>query len=523
MFRLAQKRRHFADDCSALRQLPQIIISPIDEQDVRKITRFAWQLAERGRILPIVTRGAGTDMSGASIGQEIVLATEPHLSRILEFDDKHHRVTVEPGANFGKLQHTLTFSHSSFIPAYPTSIAYSTIGGAIANNSGGERSLRYGTMSNFVESLRVVLANGDVINTGRITKKEVSRKKGLSTFEGEIYRAVDGLLSENPDTVASYDVPSRGGVGYNLKSIRADNGSVDLTPLFVGSQGTLGVIVQAVVSTEVYKPDISKLIFILKDRSSLDTLSAKLLADKTINIEYVDASMIELARREHTTFLANEIGEELPAGVLLAEFAKMSNRTLDKLVKKYYKVFADSGVVLIEQDKDVDFVAEKLKALPNFLLAQQFGVAQLVPGIDDAMVPQGSVDEFLNLAEQLFKKANVSVSVHGRVGEGIIHAYPLIDLSQLGDRQKLQRLTADYYKLVLSVQGSIVGEYGAGRTRGAFAREQLGDVLFELMHRVKQIFDPYGILNPGVRVDVDPKANLSLLGVDYDIPQLHHN
>lgn len=519
----AAKRQHFAGDASALRQFPQIIVSPVDEQDIRKITRFAWQLAERGRIMPIVARGAGSDLSGAAIGQVIVLAVEPYLNKVLEFDDKHRCVTVEPGANFGKLQHSLTFSHGSYIPAYPSSLAYSTIGGAIANNSSGERSLRNGTMTNFVESLRIVLANGDVIDTKRITKKEANRKMGLSTFEGEIYRAIDGLLSENQGAIEASVLPSRGGVGYNLKLIRADNGSVDLTPLLVGSQGTLGVIVQAVIRVEAYKPKASQVIFVLSDRSILSALTAELLKDKTLNLEFVDASMLDLARREHQNLLPGEDDGGVPAGILLAEFEDMSKRALDKLVKKYYKKFADSGVVLVEQGDGTVALTEKIKRLPGVLLSEQFGAMRLVPGIDDAMVPVNTLHEFMLSAEQLFKKLNISVVIHARTGEGIIHAYPLVDLSQLGDRQKLLRLTADYYKLVLEYGGSVVGEHGAGRTRGSFARTQLGDVVYELMHRVKQIFDPYGILNPGVKVDVDPKANLGLLSSDFEITQLYHH
>lgn len=346
---------------------------------------------------------------------------------------------------------------------------------------------------------------------------------GLSTFEGEIYRAIDGLLSENHDAITACTVPSRGGIGYNLKGIRADNGSVDLTPLFVGSQGTLGVIVKAEIRTESYKPEDSRLIFVLSDRAVLNTLSQELLSDKTINLEFIDASMLDLARRERRNLLPSDDNPVLPAGVLMAEFSQMSKRALDKLVKKYYKKFADSGVVLVEQDDRSKMLADKIKKLPSVLLSEQFGAARLVPGIEDAMVPVATIHEFLLSAEQLFKKLNVSVVVHARAGEGLIHAYPVIDLSQLGERQKLMRLSVDYYKLVLEAGGSVVGEYGTGRTRGGFAREQLGDVVYGLMHRVKQIFDPYGILNPGVKVDVDPKTNLGLLGSEFEISQLYHN
>jgi FAD/FMN-containing dehydrogenase len=346
---------------------------------------------------------------------------------------------------------------------------------------------------------------------------------GLSTFEGEIYRSIDGLISDNYEIIESMHVPSRGSVGYNLKLVRADNGSMDLTPLFVGSQGTLGVIAKAVISTEVYKPGVSSLIFVLSDRSVLNELKTELSISKPLNLEYIDGSMIQLARQEHPKLLIDEIGGDVPAGVLVAEFSNTTNRAFQKLSKKLINKFAENGVILVGQEKDVEFVVEKLKNLSSTLLTQQFGSTKLVPGIDDAMVPSESIHEFLLSAEELFKKLAVLVVVHGRIGEGIIHSYPLIDLNQLGDRQKLLRLEQEYYKLVMEAGGSVVGEFSAGRTRGAYARFQLGDVGYGLMHRVKQIFDPYGILNPGVKIDVDQKAMLGILSTDFEIPQLYHN
>ena len=518
------KRQYFSGDASGLKQLPQIIVSPYDEQDIRKVLYFSWQLAERGKILPIVARGAGTDMSGATIGQSIVLNMQPHLNKILEFNDKRGLVTVEPGVNFGKLHHTLTFSHGCYIPAYPTSFAFSTIGGAIANNCGGVRSLQNGPMINFVRSLRVVLANGDIIETKRITKKEVSKKMGLTSFEGEIYRAVDALINDNHEAINNMTVLGRGGVGYNIKNVRADNGSVDLTPLFVGSQGTLGVVVKSDIATSKYRPGSRSLMFLLRDRSALGDLVKELKKNDCLSIDYFDSSILKLARQDHPGLFVKEFGEELHAGVLLAEFPNNSNRSHDRLSRKLIKKVVEIGVSLVEQeDEDLEYVAERLRNLPHDILTQQFGSTRLVPGIDDATVSPDSINDFLVAAESLFKRLAMLVVVHARAGDGYIHAYPLIDLSQLGDRQKLLKLQQEYYKLVLEFGGSVVGEHCSGRIRGAFAQAQLGDALYGVMHRIKQIFDQYGILNPGVKIEVDQKSMLGILSTDFEIPQLYQN
>src|SRR5688572_19305368 len=186
----ADARRYFSTDSSILTLTPAVVVYPRNENDVRKIARFTWQLAERGRVIPMTARGAGTDQGGAALGSGIMIAFPAHMHRILELDDKSGVVVLEPGTNYGKLQQTL-HTHDRFLPQFPASIEYSTIGGAVANNASGEKSVKYGSTRDYVKSLRVVLANGEVIETGRLSKREVSKKLGLATFEGEIYRAVD--------------------------------------------------------------------------------------------------------------------------------------------------------------------------------------------------------------------------------------------------------------------------------------------------------------------------------------------
>src|SRR5688572_24659203 len=171
----ADARRYFSTDGSILSIPPAVVVYPRSENDVRKVTRFTWQLAERGRVIPVTARGAGTDQGGAALGSGIILAFPAHMHRILELDDKSGVVVVEPGTNYGKLQQTL-HTHERFLPPFPACLEYSTIGGAVANNAGGDKSVKYGTTRDFVKSLRVVLANGEVIETARLSKRDLNKK-----------------------------------------------------------------------------------------------------------------------------------------------------------------------------------------------------------------------------------------------------------------------------------------------------------------------------------------------------------
>src|ERR1700761_9736250 len=139
----ADARRYFATDSSIFSVVPMLVVYPRGENDVRKTARFAWQLAERGRVIPITPRGSGTDQSGAAIGSGIMLVFPAHMNRIVELDPKNGSVVVEPGLNYGRLEQTL-HTHERFLPPYPESYEYSTVGGAVANNAAGDKSLKYG-------------------------------------------------------------------------------------------------------------------------------------------------------------------------------------------------------------------------------------------------------------------------------------------------------------------------------------------------------------------------------------------
>src|SRR4051812_31141164 len=177
-------RKFFSTDASVLQINPSVVVYPASESDVRKTARFAWQLAQRNKLLPITARGGGTDTSGAAIGSGVMLSFTAHMNRILALDPKKEYVTVEPGITFQSLQQTL-LTHGLFLPPYPVTAGYATIGGGLANNTIGEKSVKYGDLRRYTEKLSVVLSNGEVIETGPIGKRELNKKLGLSTMEGD--------------------------------------------------------------------------------------------------------------------------------------------------------------------------------------------------------------------------------------------------------------------------------------------------------------------------------------------------
>lgn len=519
----ADARRYFSTDASIFSVVPSTIVYPRNENDVRKLTRFTWQLAERGRIVPLTARGSGTDQSGAAIGPGIILVFPAHMNRIVELDGKSGSVTVEPGINYGKLQQTLQ-THGRFLPPYPDSLEYSTVGGAVANNASGQMSFKYGDTRTFVKGLRVVLANGEVIETGRLNKKEFNKKLGLSTFEGEVYRAVDALLEDNQELLGKLELPvTKNTAGYDLSRIRSKDGSFDLTPLFVGAQGTLGIITEIILDTETHNPQTSVVMATFKNMSSADKAIRELrqLRDVPASIELVDAGLLETVDGHNPHYLTGILEKPYPRAVLLVTFDN-SPKTQKKIVKQALKLInkhAVNAVVATELDHQEQLA--KVRDASAAVITHGEGSARAVPVIEDGVVPGDKFGEYIKGIYELCIKSHIRPAVWGHAGDGNLHLQPYLDLGEVGDRQKAFRLMDEYYKLVTSLGGSTSGEHNDGRLRAPYLPLVYGAEVYALFKKVKQIFDPYGTLNPGVKVGVSLNDIKPLLRSEYGLNHLY--
>lgn len=516
-------RRYFATDNSILQLAPALIAYPRNENDVRKVARFTWQLAERGRIIPITARGSGTDHTGAALSSGIMLVFPAHMNRVLELDTKSNTVTVEPGTNYGKLQQTL-HTHGRFLASYPPSLEYSTVGGAIANNVSGEKSIKYGDTRANVKSLRVVLANGEVIETRRLSKRELSKKLGLATFEGEIYRSVDTLLEEQRSLVERLETAGvKNNAGYDLLDVKRKDGSFDLTPLIVGSQGTLGIVTEAVLSTEPHNPSPTLLMAAFDSLQQLQdcVLELRELSDRPSAIEMIDGNLLEQIQ----TLNPNQLGEAMkppfPSALLLVEFDD-SDRHIKKAMKKTDKIFEKYAAnVEVATDPEHQQQLRKLRELTGSWLAHNEGLLHAVPIVGDGSVPPDQLRAYLEGIYDLLKTNNLKPAVWGHVGEGTVAFQPKLNLGQVGDRQKAFRLMDAYNKLVIKLGGSISATSGDGRLRTPYLETLYGPEQYALLAKVKQIFDPYGTLNPGVKFGSSLDDIKEMIRTDYGLGHLY--
>ena len=520
----ASARKFFSTDGSVFAVTPQVVVYPRTTDDIRKIARFSWQLAEKGKIVPITARGAGSDQSGAALGEGRMLVFPAHLNKMLELDTKKNFAKVQPGINYRNFQDTIK-THNRFLPPYPSSIDYSTIGGAVANNAAGERTVKYGVTGDFVQSLQVVLANGELIQTGRLTKRELNHKKGLSTFEGEIYRQLDGLINDNWDLIqSSRKNVSKNSAGYNLLDVKRKDGSFDLTPLIVGSQGTLGIVSE--IDIAIVPNNMSRTLVVagfskIEDASGV-VEAILMLAPATI--EMVDKHLLEFIEEHYPNQLKGLLEPPFPEVLLLIEFDDIGRGVQSKKVKKLTKILKQvTNDYQMTTDYDERDELWKIRHSAAAVIAHTEGTKKALPIIEDGVVPVEHFDKFIHEIYALFKKYNLDAAVWGHAGNANLHLQPFLDLASVGDRQKVFKIMDEYYQMVMQMGGSTAGEHNDGRLRAPYLPALYGEEMYKLFAAVKLVFDPFNTLNPGVKIGVTKADQMKNLRHEYNMDKLGHH
>lgn len=516
-------RKYFSTDGGVFAVTPSVVVYPRNESDVRKAARFTWQLAERGRIIPITARGMGTDQGSAAVGSGILMVFPAHMNRILELDGKSGDVVVEPGLLYGKLQQTL-HTHSRFLPPFPSSIEFSTIGGAVANNAAGEKTIKYGSTRDFVKGLRVVLANGEAIITRRLSKRELSKKMGLTSFEGEVYRALDALIEDNKQTINDIELHvSKNSAGYAIKDVKRKDGSFDLTPLFVGSQGTLGIVTEATISTAPYNPDTSLIAAHFDDIQVAEQVIAEIKngAETPSAMEMVDEHLLNFLDEHNPNQLKGIVKKPFHKMIMLVEYDNTNSRIQKKMTKRAIKILNKYQIPYqVETDEQEKAKLWSIRHSAAAVISHSEGNTKALPIIEDGIVPPEKFHQYLAGVYDLFARYNLKAAIWGHAGNANLHMQPFLDLSQIGDRQKVFKIIDEYYSMVIQLGGSTSGEHSDGRLRAPYLSKMYGPKVYGLFQNLKNIFDPYNILNPGVKMDVTTEDVKPLLRHEYSMEHL---
>ena len=487
-----------ARDAGILAIAPEMVVSPRNTSDIRKTARFSWQLSERGHALPLVARGAGYGINGSAVGRGAQISLAAHMNTIFEYDSKQRLARLQPGVTIQALQSALALQGTGVL-ALDGLDPRGTIGGAIADNAAGYLAGKYGSLAANVSQLEVVLANGDVLQTGKISKRELSRKKGQQDLEGDIYRGVETILEDYADEIST--IHERDQTGYNsIARVRDRDGSIDLTPLFIGSQGTLGIISEMILRVDFRSQhlDTAALVFASADtaRDMLDELRRFVPAF----VKYFDAALVRRAVQVgYKAPWFQEVGGKAPQAVILVGFDDFNARARAKGKKKLEKLCGSVADVSLVLDDDARASLSPLLDIARYsTLPDRAGVG-VPPLLSDWFVPPERFEDFTKALAALGNKLRVDLPIAVDGLTELVSAYPLAPIAQASDRQKLMRLFDETARLVHQYGGAIVGQHGEGRSLSRFAYECIGARRVDMYRAIRKLFDPLGTLNPGVK------------------------
>lgn len=499
--------KQFSTDRSFLKMQPELVVYPRFNEDIQKIMRFSWQLAEKGHIFGVTARGYGGSTDGSSIGKGIILDISRHLDKVKELDLRAKTVQVQAGANFQKLNLAIA-SQAMEIPQSPAGERL-TIGGAISMNLPSEK-YNYGDLVDSVIEAEVVLSNGDLAKIGKISRKELSEKIALSNFEGEIYRKIDTLIEDNYSLIQKIDGDSS--FGYSgISNVKNEDGTFNLIPLFFGSLGTLGIITEAKIKTSYIVNETNFMVVSFSNRDDARDFNDEISKLNPDIVELFDGKMFEaaVASGKKYQFYLDRNSQKLATKLVLV--VGISDKTNKKILAKMHKIqkisekFKGATVWIPEDDEYSKAELEAIRDVREILRARSGVIKQEIYPIQGVYVPMERFETFYLGLQKLALQYSIPAPIQGSALTSIFEILAEFDFSKVADRQKALKFVADLSVLLAKVDGEFAYGAGEGRIFGHFVARNIGEEIENLYSQIKDIFDPMHILNPGVKGRPDTK------------------
>ena len=423
-------------DATNLEVLPGLVVFPSSAKEISEILI----LANKNRF-PVVPRGMGTGFSGGSLpvyGGVVLVTTR--LNRILEVDTENLIAVVEPGVVTGDFQKEVE-KRGLYYPPDPASQLYCSLGGNVAECAGGPRAVKYGVTKDYVLGLEVVLPTGEIIETGVKTMKGV--------------------------------------VGY------------DLTKLFVGSEGTLGIVTKIILRL-LPLPDARKTAMVLfRDVEAAATAVSRIISSKIVpsTLELMDHASIQCVEDYLNMGLPKE------AGALLLIEVDGDREVLPKYMAKIDEITSGLNrleMKIAETDEETQILWKARRALSP--ASYRLNPTKMA---EDITVPRTEIATFIREAKKIADERNLKIINFGHAGDGNLHTSIMIDEKNGDEKERAEEAIEEIFKLTVRLGGTLSGEHGVGTTKAPYLHLELKHDAIEVMKKIKAVLDPNNILNPG--------------------------
>ena len=538
-----------SEDTSLFKMIPKVVVFPKNKEEVSLILKFV----NTNKGFSITGRSGGTDMSGGTVTDSIVLSFSKYFNKIISIDKDEQFAIVEPGVFYRDFEEE-TLKQNLFLPSYPASRDICALGGMVSNNSGGELSLRYGQTKKYIEELECVLSNGEVVSIKALKEKELEEKlynandEFKNTLEYKIYSEIFSLLKDkNNQEIIKRNIPivSKNSSGYFLWDVmREEKGEkiFDLNKIITGSQGTLVSITKIKVRLIEPKKHSKMLLIFIKSLKDLGKVRKIVMKYGPESFESYD---------DHTFKVAMKFFPALVRNI----FSKNKNKSSFALIKMVFSFWKEAFLVLTfgmpklilltefagDEEKDIlerlencnieiknsfekdvkteivkyDYEEEKYWTMrrESFnLLREKVKGLHTSPYIDDIIVPGDSLEEFLEELIPILDKYKLLYTIAGHVGDGNLHIIPLMNFDDPKAKEENLKIIKDcsyeVYGLIKKYHGSITAEHNDGLIRTPFLGEIFDKEMLHLFRQVKTIFDPENILNPRKKVSIHEDNSL---------------
>ncbi|MFZ1751065.1 MAG: FAD-binding oxidoreductase [Saprospiraceae bacterium] len=492
----------YATDASLYQLKPIAVGIPSSESDLIKMVEIASK-----HLIPIMPRGSATSLAGQTTNHAFVLDLTKYFDQILEINAEEQYAVVQPGVVRDQLNLAVKQYGLHFAPD-PATSSRATIGGMIANNSSGTKSIKYGKTIDHILSIKVLLSDGTILQMETLTPQEWDIKTTEQTREGDIYKAFRSIIYDHHQAiVGAFPKVMRRVQGYPLDEYTLTD-QWNLSKIFAGSEGTLGIMLEAKINLEPIPKYKAAITVHYDDRLKAISNVQPMVAFEPAAIEMLDFNVFKQSKKSSLTKAIHErliVGD--PQATLSVEFFCLSQSELDEKIASFLAYIRTEGsayafpVLTTEQQLEDSWSLRKNGL--GLIMGNPSG-RKPIPFIEDQAIPLEYLAEYIGAVLDICNNKGVETILYAHASVGVLHVRPGLDMTQQEDIDLMKEISDEVFDLVKKYKGSWSGEHGDGRNRGHRLRDYFGDEVYQCLKDVKAIFDPKGLMNPGIIIDVPP-------------------